>query len=379
MRKSWAISFITVLTTTCGSLAQEARIFDTDKGKIEVKQMVAGLDSPWAMAMLPNGELLVTLRGGDMVIADPANAGKQRKVANVPDVWAFGQGGLLDVVLDRNFSENNKIYFTYSDPGILRSAGTALASATLVNGNKPALQNVKKLYTQKKKTRAGQHFGSRIVQDRAGNIFFTIGDRGERPRAQNTQDSAGSVLRLTSTGDIPSDNPFVGNKKGSPEIWSVGHRNPQGATLNEQTGELWTLSHGARGGDEINIARAGKNYGWPQISYGTHYSGAKIGIGTKGKGFEQPIYYWDPSIAPSGFDFYSGNAVPQWKGDLFLGALRAEMVVRLEVDGEKIVHEERLFEGEYDRVRDVRSFPDGHLWFMTGSGDGGIYRVTAAN
>ena len=229
----------------------------------------------------------------------------------------------------------------------------------------------------KKKTDSGRHFGSRIVVARDGNLFVTIGDRAERERAQDPQDAAGSVLRISKDGSIPADNPFADGKQGLPEIFSIGHRNAQGATLHPETGELWTLSHGARGGDEINRPEAGKNYGWPVISYGKHYSGAKIGVGSEAPGMEQPVYYWDPSIAPSGLAFYSGELFPEWEGNLFAGALKFRMLVRLEIKDGRVVHEEELFQGVYGRVRDVRVFDDGALWLLTDSDNGKILRINA--
>ncbi|MGI9351042.1 MAG: PQQ-dependent sugar dehydrogenase, partial [Rhizobiaceae bacterium] len=276
------------------------------------------------------------------------------------------------------FVKNNKLYITFSDPDIWGSTGTAIASARLETDPIPRLADVKILFSLADKNGSRFHFGSRIVPDGKGNLFFTIGDRGTPQRSQDPFDGAGSVLRIRTDGSVPPDNPFADGKNGLPQIWSIGHRNPQGATLNDDTGEVWTLAHGAQGGDEINIPKAGKNYGWPVISYGKHYSGKKIGVGTSAPGMEQPIYYWDPSIAPSGFDFYQGNLLPQWTGNLFAGALKFELLVRLEVKDNKIVHEERLFDESYGRIRDVRAFPDGALWFLTDDSDGAIYRITAA-
>ena len=356
-----------------------ADIHTTKKGNVVVEKIADGLDTPWAMAMLPDGMLLVTLRDGEMVLVDPRDDGSQKSISGLPEIAAFGQGGLLDVVLDPLFSENQKIYFTFSQPGPRSIAGTAIASAKLVTGSNPKLEDLKILFSMKKKDRLPFHFGSRIVPDLKGNLYFTIGDRGTPDRAQDPFDAAGSVIRIGTDGSVPEGNPFADGKDGLPQIWSTGHRNPQGATLNDRTGKLWTLAHGAKGGDEINIPEAGKNYGWPVISYGVNYSGTKIGIGSSAPGYEQPIYYWDPSIAPSGMDFYAGNLIPEWTGDLFIGALKYRMVIRLEVDGERIVSEERLLGDQYGRIRDVRSFPDGALWFLTDDSDGAIYRVTAAN
>ena len=276
-----------------------------------------------------------------------------------------------------NFSKVwETIYFTFSDPAFFGGAGTAIASAQFEETNSPRLVNVQTLFSMEDTTRSAYHFGSRIVLAKDGTLFLTTGDRGEQPRAQDPFDAAGKVLRINKDGSIPQDNPFADGQKGLPQIWSLGHRNPQGATLNDDTGEIWTLSHGARGGDEINIPKAGKNYGWPIISYGKHYSGKKIGKGTSAEGLEQPIYYWDPSIAPSGFDFYQGNLIPQWKGNLFAGALKDQLVSRLEVKDGEIIHEEQILGGEFGRIRDVRSFPDGALWLLTDDSEGKLLRVT---
>jgi len=350
-------------------------IYQTEKGEIQVEQIAQNLDTAWAMAMLPNGELIVTLRDGKMVIVNPDKPKTHRNVGNVPSVKASGQGGLLDVILDRDFEQNKRIYFTYSERAAGGKTGTALASAVLNNGSRPSLEEVNVLYAMKNKTTANRHFGSRIVQARDGTLFFTIGDRGAPPRAQNPLDAAGSVIRVATDGSIPADNPFANDNTVRAEIWSIGHRNPQGATLNDDTGEVWTLSHGPRGGDEINVPEPGKNYGWPSISYGTNYSGSKVGLGTSSPGFEQPKYFWDPSIAPSGFDFYQGDEIPFWKGDLFAGSLKYGHISRLEVDGDKITHEEQVLSNEYGRIRDVRYFADGALWFLTDDSDGGIYRI----
>ena len=240
------------------------------------------------------------------------------------------------------------------------------------------LEDVKVLASMNRKTSGGRHFGSRIVPAPDGTLFVTLGDRGEEDRAQDPQDHAGSVLRVAADGSIPSDNPFADGGQALPEIWSTGHRNIQGAAIEPETGVLWTVEHGARGGDEINIPQAGKNYGWPVISYGRHYSGLSIGVGTEAEGYEQPVHYWDPSIAPSGMAFYTGDAVPQWRGDLFVGALKDQLISRLEVADGEVVSEERLIAGEYGRIRTLRNGPDGALWFSTDEGEGAIYRISGA-
>lgn len=386
MRKVHTISKLAQLVLlgcaliTSAATAQ-AQTFDTKLGKVRVEQIVSGLDTAWAMAMLPNGKLLVTERDGKLILVDPETPTRKRTVSGLPEISAFGQGGLLDVVLDPDFLTHNTIYFTFSDPGSGQGGGvgTAIASAVFSEKPRPQLRDVKILFSMDKKTRGGRHFGSRIVPDGKGHLYFTIGDRGTQMRAQDPLDAAGTVMRIKTDGSVPNDNPFANGERALPQIWSIGHRNAQGAALNPITGELWTLSHGAKGGDEINIPEAGKNYGWPLISYGVNYSGSKIGVGTQAPDLEQPIYYWDPSIAPSGFAFYEGNAVANWKGNLFAGALKFQTLVRLELEGNKVVSEERLFEGEFGRIRDVRHFPDGALWFLTDDSDGAIYRVTAAD
>lgn len=366
------VVFSLVLT---GQAAAFSQVFETRSGPVTVTRMADGIDTPWAMAMLPDGRLLVTERDGTLLLVSPGSPTPHQTISGLPPIAAFGQGGLLDVVLDPDHEENAVIYLSFSDEGENGSAGTAIARARLDLENL-ALRDVRILYSMSMKDRSGRHFGSRIVPDGKGNLWFTIGDRGTQPRAQDPFDPAGNVMRITTQGTIPADNPFADGKDALPHIWSTGHRNPQGATRHPETGKLWTQSHGARGGDEINIPEAGKNYGWPVVSYGVNYSGTKIGVGQDAPGFEQPIFYWDPSIAPSGMAFYTGNSIPQWKGNLFIGALKFQYVSRLEVEGERIVNEEKLFEGEFGRIRDVRSFPDGALWFLTDDSDGAIYRVS---
>lgn len=350
--------------------------FETEKTSIKVEKITEGLEYPWGMTMLSDGKILVTERGGTLKLIDPKN-GSKRDVLGAPKVWANGQGGLLDIAAHPDFADNKLVFLTFSDPAFFGGAGTAIASAQFVAKPRPRLTNVTTVFSMENTTRVGRHFGSRIVFANDGTIFITTGDRGDRPRAQDPFDAAGKVLRIAKDGSIPKDNPFADGKNALPQIWSIGHRNPQGATLDKKTGQLWTLSHGARGGDEINTPKAGKNYGWPVISYGRHYSGGKIGIGHKGKGYEQPIYYWDPSIAPSGLDFYSGNLIPEWKGNLFAGALKDQLLSRLEIKDGKVIHEEQVLEGDYGRIRDVRSFADGALWLLTDDEDGMLLRLSA--
>ncbi len=347
--------------------------FESADYTLSVETVASGLAHPWGMAMLPGGELLVSERGGKLwLVRDGSKAGPVR---GLPDIAVGGQGGLLDVALDPDFASNNRIFFTFADPAG-GARGTALASAELVTGFAPRLRNVRTVFSMDGKTGSGHHFGSRIAFAPDGNVFITIGDRGDRNRAQDPFDHAGSVLRLRPDGSVPPDNPSPDGAQAAAHIWSIGHRNPQGAAINPDTGRLWTVEHGARGGDEINRPDAGRNYGWPVISYGRHYSGAKIGNGTHADGMEQPVHYWDPSIAPSGLAFVSGELFPAWRGDLLVGALKDQMLVRLDMEGGTVVGEERLLKRAYGRIRDVRVFADGAIWLLTDEANGKLLRIT---
>jgi glucose/arabinose dehydrogenase len=361
----------------CAPLPLAAADFKTEKVSVAAETVAEGLQHPWGLAFLPDGALLVTERTGQMRIV--AKGRISEPVANVPAVVVAGQGGLLDVVLAPGFPENGTIYFTFSEPG-KGGAGTALASATLVRGeNSQRLENVKVLASMNRKTTKGQHFGSRIVVAPDGKLFVTMGERGEQDRAQNLKDHAGSVLRINADGSIPSDNPYADGKKGLAEIWSKGHRNPQGAVWDPVTKSLLVVEHGARGGDEINQPQAGKNYGWPVISYGKHYSGLTIGKGNSAPGYEQPLHYWDPSIAPSGLAVYQGTMFPEWQGDLLVGSLKFELLSRLDRDAKGAFSgEERMFDGAFGRIRDVRIAPDGSVYLLTDEANGKIIRLTRA-
>jgi aldose sugar dehydrogenase len=295
----------------------------------------------------------------------------------VPQVVASGQGGLLDVALSPDFASSNAVYFCFSEPREGGTNGSSVARAKLVaDGEGGRLDDLKIIFRQEPATTGAMHFGCRLVFARDGNLFVTLGERfHSRDKAQDLGTHFGKVVRIRPDGGAPTDNPFVNKAGARPEIWSYGHRNPQAAALHPISGKLWTVEHGARGGDEVNIPQAGKNYGWPIITYGRDYSGAKIGEGTAKAGMEQPIYYWDPSIAPSGMAFYTGDLFPEWKGNLFVGALAGRALHRLVLDGDRVVGEERLLRDLGERIRDVRSGPDGALWLLTDSPEGQLLRV----
>jgi len=338
----------------------------------DVRTVARGLEHPWAVAFLPGGAKLVTERPGRMRIVGPTGE-LSPPVEGVPKVFARGQGGLLDVALDPAFGNNQLVYFSYSEPRE-GGNGTAVARGRLVLGPPPRLENVEVIWRQTPALDSDKHFGSRLVFSPDGTLFITTGERlipaGQR-QAQDLGSALGKIVRIRPDGTIPEDNPFVGKEGALPEIWSLGHRNIQAAALHPQTKELWVVDHGARGGDEINVARAGRNYGWPIITYGEDYSGKPIGEGkTAQEGMEQPLYYWDPSIAPSGMAFYEGDAFPAWRGSLFVGALADRHLARLTLEGERVVGEERLLTEKGRRIRDVRVGPDGLVYVLTDEQNG---------
>jgi glucose/arabinose dehydrogenase len=341
---------------------------------VTAETVASGLSYPWSVAFLPDGGYLVTERDGVLKVVH--EDGRQDVVAGTPEVFAQGQGGLLDVVLSPSFDADQTVYLTFSQ-GSPEGAGTSLFKATLdgSNGSGYTLVEGDTIFAGNNKAFGGRHFGSRLAFDGDGNIYMTLGDRGDGPRSQDTSDHTGSVLRLTPDGDPAPGNPFLDNPAYQPEIWSIGHRNPQSAAVHPETGALWTVEHGARGGDEINIPEAGKNYGWPVISYGRHYSGGKIGEGTEKAGMEQPIFYWDPSIAPSGMAFVTSDKYPDWSGDLLVGALRGQHLAKLTLNGEDVVSQEQLLSDLRERIRDVRQGPDGFIYVLTDSDDGKLIRL----
>ncbi|PWC56149.1 PQQ-dependent sugar dehydrogenase [Azospirillum sp. TSO22-1] len=363
----------------CAGAGATERTIRTEKATLRVTTVAGGLEHPWGMAFLPGGGMLVTERPGRLRLVSAAGAVSE-PVAGVPRVDARGQGGLLDVALDPDFGRNRLVYLSFSEPGEGGNS-TAVARGAL-NEDGRSLRDVRVIFSQKPKVQSRLHFGSRLVFDRAGNLFVTLGERSEpqfRTRAQDLDSHFGKVVRIRPDGSVPKDNPFVGKAGALPEIWSYGHRNMQGAALNPATGALWTSEHGPRGGDEINVPQPGRNYGWPVVSYGVNYDGTPVGTGQqKAPGMEDPIYQWTPVIAASGMAFYTADAVPGWKGSLFNGGLVCRCVVRLELDGTRVTHEERLFGELGQRIRDVRQGPDGALYLLTDEDRGELLRVAPA-
>jgi glucose/arabinose dehydrogenase len=332
----------------------------TSIGTMNIEKLAGGLKDPWAVAVLPGGYFLVTEKRGVLLLFNAV--GESRRVAGVPKVVDKGQGGLLDVVAARDFATTGTIFITYSKRQS-NGVGTAMISATLDIGS-ATLGNLQELFEMQVGTEGGRHFGSRVVEGRNGYLYVTVGERGDRPAAQDLSRHNGSVIRVARNGGVPNDNPFVGITNAQPEIWSYGHRNPQGAAL-DGSGQLWVAEHGAKGGDEVNKVRRGANYGWPVISFGEHYSGQKIGEGTQKAGMEQPNFYWDPSIAPSGLMIYTGKMFPEWQGDFFIGSLKFDHIARLDRSGDTLREREQIKSRETGRVRDVREAPDGSIWFLS--------------
>ena len=357
---------LTILSLCLTPLGASAETLSTSAGNVRVEAMIQGLDTPWAIGLLPDGGVLVTEREGDLLHV--AN-GQSRNVSGVPKVWASGQGGLLDVTIPRDFARSREVFLTYSKPQA-GGAGTALAIARLSEDGR-RLTDVRTVFEMTSGGGTGRHFGSRVVEARDGTLFVTIGDRGQAAKAQDLGAHNGTIVRINRDGSIPADNPFVGVDGARPEIWSYGHRNPQGAGLDAQ-GNLWTAEHGAKGGDEVNRIAKGANYGWPVISYGMNYNGSRIGEGTAKAGMEQPRHYWDPSIAPSGLLVYSGALWPEWRGDIFVGSLKFDYIARL--DGSPLAEREQIKGETTGRVRDIVEGPDGAIWFLSVY-DGAVYRM----
>jgi glucose/arabinose dehydrogenase len=341
-----------------------------------------GLVNPWGLAFLPNGKMLVTERPGRLRVVSADGKQMSEPVAGLPAVDPRGQGGLLDVSLDPSFATNQLIYWSYAEPRDAGENNTAVARGRFVDGAAPKVENVQVIFHQAPTLASPLHFGGRLVWGRDGTLFVTMGDRSITPgrmQAQNMDSLIGKIARINADGSIPKDNPFVGKPGVRAEIWSIGHRNIQAATLHPATGELWEVEHGTRGGDELNVARKGKDYGWPTIAYGIEYQGPPITGGIQQKeGMEQPRYYWDPVIAPSGMVFYTGRLFPAWQNSLFIGGMGSTNLVRLTLKGEQVVGEERLLQDlqpARERIRDVRQGSDGALYLLTDSAMGRILKL----
>ena len=373
----WALlAMAAVLLGAACPLAAAERLgtFESAKHRFHLVKVVDGLEHPWGLAFLPDGRMLVTERPGRLrIVADGWLV--PEPVAGVPEVWDDGQGGLLDVALHPGFAENGLIYLSYASPDDDNDAATAVARGRLVGAR---LEDVEEIYVALPRDDGGRHFGSRLLFA-DGYLFVTAGERGEPDRAQDVGDPAGSVIRLLDDGRVPEDNPFIGQADARPELYSIGHRNPQGMAREAATGRIYAVEHGPKGGDELNLIEPGVNYGWPVITYGKSYMGFKIGEGTHKEGMAQPVHYWVPSISPSGLMIYDADRFPAWQGSFFAGALSGELLVRLEVADGKAVVEERMLEDLEERIRDVRQGPDGLIYLLTDHPDGMLLRLEPAD
>ncbi len=354
----FAIGYIAVLSGV--PIATSAQQYDFEL-------VASGFDTPWAFGFLPDGATLVTERDGRLWHLSDAN---RVEVSGLPEIEADGQGGLLDVLIPRDFAKTRQVYLTYVVKQGRRGSGTALMRGELSSDGQ-RLDKVQTLFEMSKGSSGGRHFGSRLVEAPDGSLLMTLGDRADRDSAQDLSRHNGSILRFDRNGEPLANNPFFDTHDALPEIWSYGHRNPQGLAIDPE-GQLWAVEHGARGGDELNKLRPGANYGWPVISYGVHYSGFKIGEGQEKDGMEQPEHYWDPSIAPSGLAFHDGRGNPDWKGDAFVGSLKFDYIARM--SGTPMHEVEQISGSETERVRDVRQGPDGAIWFLS-VGNGALYRI----
>lgn len=350
------------------SVSNAAMALDTKSGTVQVTRMSSGFKTPWALGFLPDGSYLVTERRGRLYHVDPT--GKRTAIKGIPKVAANGQGGLLDVLIPFDFQQTGEIILTLAKPQP-NGSGTAVVGAAL-DLAEASLTNQRTIFEMTPGSQGDRHFGSRIVEARDGTLFVTIGERGDRPSAQDLSRHNGSIIRITRSGAPVKGNPFLNKAGAEPEIWSYGHRNPQGMAF-DTNGRLWAVEHGARGGDEVNRIQKGANYGWPVIAYGRHYTGQKIGEGTQKQGMEQPAFFWDPSIAPSGMMIYDGDMFPEWRRSIFVGSLKFDYISRL--SGAKLNEVEALRSPETKRVRDIRQAPDGSIWFIS-EDRGAIYRMS---
>ena len=368
---AWAVAVL-LLCVNSGGFADsyEPREYHSEKHSFRLVPVGGPFDQAWGMAFLPDGRILVTELDGNLRILHPGEKPSD-PLPGLPWIESFGQGGLMDVAIDPDFTTNRRIYLSHTwDTG--GGKPTAVSTVRLEDDR---LHGFGVVFVGRAGSRSGRHFGSRLRFDADGKLFVTIGDRGHRPNAQDLGTHAGAILRLNPDGTAPADNPFVDRGGALPEIWSYGHRNPQGLAFDPETGRLWSQEHGPRGGDEVNLVERGRNYGWPTITYGRNYSGTRITDETARDGMEQPATYWVPSIAPSGLTVYRGDMFPRWNGNLFVGALRSRLLVRLELDGEQVIHEERLLTDFGNRIRDVRTGPDGLIYLLLDEKGAAVWRL----
>jgi len=373
-------AFLLVLALLVSSLPVGAQVVQTRDHAVRIVTVTEGLEHPWGLAFLPDGRMIVSERPGRLRVVGKDGRLDPVPVAGLPRVDAQGQGGLLDVALHPKYGDNGWVYWSYAQRDAAGANGTEVARGRLTGGPGAwRMEQVEVIFRMAPKSGTGYHFGSRLVFDRDGLLYVTLGDRGEMARAQKLDDHAGKILRLTDDGRPAPGNPFAGNPGAKPEIFSLGHRNVQGAALHPGTGVLWAHEHGPQGGDELNVIKAGVNYGWPVITYGVNYvTGTKIGEGTAKPGMAQPVKYWVPSPALSGMAFYDGDRFLKWRGDVLLGALRGQSLIRVRLDGEKFVEDEFMLAGAVPRIRDVRVGPDGFVYLLTDLPNGTLLRLEPA-
>jgi glucose/arabinose dehydrogenase len=366
-----------LITVTAPVFAAPTQNFKSEQGTLEVTTITKGLEHPWALAFLPDRQgMLVTERPGNLRVIS-VDGKLSAPLSGVPKVWAKGQGGLLDVALSPDFKQDRTVYLSYAEGGGEGDkAGTAVGRGRL-SDDLTAIKDFKVIFRQEPKLSVGNHFGSRLVFDRDGYLFITLGENNDRPTAQDLDKLQGKIVRIYPDGKVPDDNPFVGQAGVRPEIWSYGQRNPQGAALNPWTGTLWENEHGPLGGDEINIIERGKNYGWPLATHGINYSGQPIpeAKGKTAEGTVAPHHVWEKSPGVSGMAFYDADRFKAWQHNVFIGALVSQELIRLQFDGDKVVHEERLLSELNRRIRDVRQGPDGYLYVLTDEEDGALYKI----
>jgi glucose/arabinose dehydrogenase len=359
---------------SCILAPASAETITSAKQTFHVETVVDGLVHPWGLAFLPDGAMLVTERGGALRVIRNGRL-IEGAVAGLPEMRELGQGGLMGIALHPQFEKNRLVYLAFAAGG-KGGYGTEVIRGALAQGR---LDKLETIFRAEPKSSGGRHFGCRLVFDRAGYLYISLGERGEQDFAQQLDDHRGKLIRLHDDGRVPADNPFVGSPGARPEIFTYGNRNMQGMALHPETGEIWTHEHGPQGGDEVNVMRAGVNYGWPVITYGVNYGlGTKIGEGTEKDGMAQPVYKWVPSIAPSGMAFYTGDRFPAWKGNLLVGSLKFGLLVRLELDGQRVLAEERLLDGKFGRIRDVVQGPDGLIYLLTDEPRGRLLRLVPA-